>query len=98
MSNIKYSIICCYYNEINLLKKKFIPLMNEIKNLPFSFEIFICDNNSNDGSKEFLKEIEAKQTNGIKFVYNEKNLGCTLYFYHLHQIKLMDPNHLYLFL
>ena len=75
MSNIKYSIICCYYNEINVLKKKFIPLLNEIKNLPFSFEIFICDNNSNDGSKEFLKEIEAKQTNGIKFVYNEKNLG-----------------------
>ena len=75
MSNIKYSIICCYYNEINVLKKKFIPLLNEIKNLPFSFEIFFCDNNSNDGSKEFLKEIEAKQTNGIKFVYNEKNLG-----------------------
>ena len=75
MSNIKYSIICCYYNEINVLKKKFVPLLNEIKNLPFSFEIFICDNNSNDGSKEFLKEIEAKQTNGIKFVYNEKNLG-----------------------
>ena len=49
--------------------------MNEIKNLPFTFEIFICDNNSNDGSKEFLKEIEAKQSNEIKFIYNEKNLG-----------------------
>ena len=75
MSNIKYSIICCYYNEINLLKKKFTNFLNEVKNLPFSFEIFICDNNSSDGSKEFLKEIENEKNNKFKFLFNEKNLG-----------------------
>jgi len=75
VSNIKYSIICCYYNEINLLKKKFTNFLNEVKNLPFSFEIFICDNNSSDGSKEFLKEIENEKNNKFKFLFNEKNLG-----------------------
>ena len=75
MSKIKYSIICCYYNEIGLLKNKFDLLLDEIKNLPFSFELFVCDNNSNDGSREFLKDQENKKIQNINFVYNEKNLG-----------------------
>ena len=75
MSNIKYSIICCYYNEINLLKNKFNLFLNEIKNLPFSVEIFVCDNNSNDGTKEFLKNQENRKIQNINFVFNEKNLG-----------------------
>ena len=75
MSNIKYSIICCYYNELNILKKKLTNFLNETKNLPFSFEILICDNNSKDGTKEFLKEIENLQHDRLKFIFNEKNLG-----------------------
>lgn len=75
MSNIKYSIICCYYNEINLLKNKFNLLLDEIKNLPFPVELFVCDNNSNDGTKEFLKNQEKKKIQNINFIYNEKNLG-----------------------
>ncbi len=75
MPNIKYSIICCYYNEVDLLKKKFTLFLDEIRNLPFSFELFVCDNNSDDGSREFLLEIEKKKIHDINFVYNEKNLG-----------------------
>jgi len=73
--NIKYSIICCYYNEINLLKNKLTGFLNETKNLPFSFEIFICDNNSTDGTKEFLKEMENKKYDNLKFIFNKQNLG-----------------------
>ncbi len=75
MTNIKYSIICCYFNEINVLKKKLIPFIDELKNFPFTYEIFLCDNNSNDGTQEFLKEIENKKIPYLNFVYNDKNLG-----------------------
>ena len=75
MSNIKYSIICCYYNEINVLKKKFIPFIDKVKNFPFTYEIFFCDNNSQDGSREFLQEMESKKIPHLNFIYNDKNLG-----------------------
>ena len=75
MSNIKYSIICCYYNEINVLKKKFIPFIDKVKNFPFTYEIFFCDNNSQDGSREFLQEMENKKIPHLNFIYNDQNLG-----------------------
>mgnify|MGYP001389831846 CR=1 FL=1 len=75
MSNIKYSIICCYYNEINILNKKFVNFIEETKKFPFKHEVFVCDNNSNDGTKEFLKKIEEKKIENFNFVYNSSNLG-----------------------
>ena len=75
MSDIKYSIICCYYNEISLLKNKFFSFIEETKKFPFSFEIFICDNLSNDGSREFLKDIENMKIDNLNFIFNDKNLG-----------------------
>jgi len=75
MSNVKYSIICCYYNEINILNKKFIHFIEETKKLPFLFEVFVCDNNSDDGSKKFLKKIEEKKIENFHFIFNSKNLG-----------------------
>ena len=43
MSSIKYSIICCYYNEIGLLKNKFDLLLDEIKNGEREFTSYIVD-------------------------------------------------------
>ncbi len=75
MPEIKYSIICCYYNEISLLKNKFLSFVEEISNFPFSYEIILCDNNSNDGTKEYLREIKNVNFNKLKIIFNDKNLG-----------------------
>ena len=75
MQEIKYSIICCYYNEISLLKNKFISFFEEVNNFPFSYEVIICDNNSNDGTTEYLKELKNKNFKKLKFIFNDKNLG-----------------------
>ncbi len=75
MQEIKYSIICCYYNEINLLKNKFVSFVEEVKNFPFSYEVILCDNNSNDGTTEYLRELKNKNLEKLKFIFNDKNLG-----------------------
>ena len=36
------SIICCYYNEINILKKKFQNFIEEREKFTFSNEIIIA--------------------------------------------------------
>ncbi len=68
MKNEMVSIIIVNYNGKDLLK----ILLNSIKkSIYHNFEIIIVDNNSTDGSKEFIK----KNYNDIKLVLNEKNLG-----------------------
>ena len=74
MHEPSFSIVCCFYNEINILNEKFMNFINNIYNSNFDFEIIVCDNNSNDGSKDFLKKIEKENSN-IKFIFNSKNLG-----------------------
>ena len=34
-------------------------------------EIFVVDNNSSDGSKDFFRE----RFNGVKFIWNKENIG-----------------------
>ena len=75
MSEVKYSIICCYYNEISLLKNKFISFLQEVNNFPFSYEVIICDNNSNDGTTEYLRDLKNRNFKKLKFIFNDKNLG-----------------------
>lgn len=66
------SIIILNYNQKNLLKNCLKSLKEA--NLRLAYEIIITDNNSNDGSKEFLSQF---RTQGLKFkvVFNDKNLG-----------------------
>ena len=75
MQEIKYSIICCYYNEISLLKNKFISFLEEVNNFPFSYELIICDNNSNDGTTEYLRDLKNRNFKKLKIIFNDKNLG-----------------------
>ena len=73
---MEVSIICCYYNEINLLKSKLHSFIDYVQKKQLEIEIIIVDNNSNDGSTEFLKKISEEQNDSnIKFIFNDKNLG-----------------------
>ena len=68
MDNEKYeiSIICCYYNEINILNKKFENFLHERKKFNFSNEIIIADNNSTDGTIDFLRELDNRNIKNLK--------------------------------
>ena len=75
MHNIDYSVVCCFFNEKQILKNKFNEFLEKTKKSPFSYEVFVCDNQSNDGTFEFLKEIESKNPKNFKFIFNSSNLG-----------------------
>ncbi len=75
MKNPSFSIICCYYNEINILQKKFNKFFEYSSTLDFDCEFIFIDNNSTDGTKEFLKNEEQKKRENFFFIFNDKNIG-----------------------
>ena len=74
MHKSSFSIVCCFYNEINILKTKFVNFLNDVSNIEYEYEIIICDNKSDDGTTEYLKDLEKKNPK-LKFIFNSKNLG-----------------------
>jgi dolichol-phosphate mannosyltransferase len=72
----KLTIICCIYNEFNILKKNFYLIKKQFLNDPFYHEIIFIDNNSHDGSKNFLINFKKKNNSkNFKFIFNKKNIG-----------------------
>ena len=70
------TIICCLYNEFELLDTKLIDFINKIKTTKYKIEIIIIDNNSTDGTKKKLKEIKNRNLfKNITFIFNKNNLG-----------------------
>lgn len=69
MSNYKskVSVIVLNYNGLSFLKKCLSSLRNQAYK---NYEIIVVDNNSTDGSLEYLKK-----TSNIKLVQNKKNYG-----------------------
>ena len=51
---MKLSIIVCVYNEINTLEEILEKINNAFLPPKFVKEIIIIDNNSTDGTREFL--------------------------------------------
>lgn len=66
---IKLSIIIVNYNSKLLLEKCLVSVKKET--LKIDSEIIIVDNNSADGSKDFLPE----KFTDVKFIFNKENLG-----------------------
>ena len=70
---MKLSVIVCVYNEIKTIDE-ILKKINGV-NLPNNIdkEVIIVDNNSFDGTKEFLKKLI--DSNNYKIIFQEKNLG-----------------------
>lgn len=67
MSNPKVSIVIVNYNGKDLLNN----LLKSISKSAYkNYEIIVVDNNSSDGSREFIKNHKS-----VKLVENKKNLG-----------------------
>jgi len=71
---IKLSIVIANLNTKKLTLECIASIYKQ--NLPFSFEVIIVDDSSNDGSVEALAKIEKERKN-YKFIANKKNSGYT---------------------
>tara|TARA_B100000029_G_scaffold196295_1_gene194361 strand:- start:1921 stop:2646 length:726 start_codon:yes stop_codon:yes gene_type:complete len=69
---MKLSIIIPVYNEINLLPKILIKIVERTKSI--NKEIIIIDDFSNDGTREWLKKLKNKKKNIIKRNKTIKNI------------------------
>lgn len=69
---MQLSIIIVNWNVKNLIKKNILSILNKTKNL--DFEIIVIDNNSKDGSKKMLLELQ-KHNAKLKIILNNKNKG-----------------------
>ena len=68
MKEITLSIVIPVYNEINTV----LEVIRLVQNQKHKKEIIIVDDNSTDGTKELLQEIDAPN---IKVLFNEVNRG-----------------------
>ncbi|MAX10183.1 MAG: hypothetical protein CMG13_04910 [Candidatus Marinimicrobia bacterium] len=66
------SIILCAYNEQGRIDRAFLELQEVLSLSKIKYEVIIIDNNSTDGTKQWIQSLEAPNT--IK-IFNEMNLG-----------------------
>ena len=65
----KTSIILCTYNEAHHIKNTVLQIKKIIKNL----ELIIVDDNSNDGTKEILEQLNQEKE--FKIIFRNKSRG-----------------------
>lgn len=67
------SIVVLSHNRLDELSKNLLPILSGFA-YPTEFQIIIVDNNSDDGSKAFLIDLQKKYS-FIQLVLNDRNLG-----------------------
>lgn len=71
----KVSFLIPTYNEIENVEELSRAIINEIEKLPeYDYEVIFIDNNSQDGTRERLREMCSKNKK-IKAILNAKNFG-----------------------
>lgn len=58
----KISVVVPVYNEIGIIKQFHQHLLSTLKNYAYPFEIIYIDDNSNDGTYEWLQEVAIEST------------------------------------
>jgi GT2 family glycosyltransferase len=74
LNPLPLSIVILSYNLIDDLKKNLTYFINS-RAFKDEYEIIVVDNNSKDGSKEFLMEMQIKFPE-LKLVLHNENKGC----------------------
>ena len=69
----KISIITLTYNQLEKATKPYIQSLYKYTNKE-DFDLIIVDNNSTDGTVEYLQNLE-KEYNNIHIIYNKENSG-----------------------
>lgn len=69
----KISIIVLTYNNLKLNKFCIDSILN--KTAYPRYELVIVDNQSTDGTKEYLEELSKKNYSNVKIIFNDQNLG-----------------------
>ncbi len=70
---MKLSIIVCVFNEIKTIKEILKKIDNVVLPNPYTKEIIIIDNNSDDGTREILNEL--KSSSNYNIIFQDKNYG-----------------------
>jgi len=65
---VKLTVVIPVYNE----KETIQTIVHRVQAVPIDKEIIIVDDDSTDGTKEVLKQLQAE---GVKVLYHERNMG-----------------------
>jgi hypothetical protein len=71
---IPLSIIIVSFNTKEIIRKCLLSLKANFEKYPINYEVIVVDNDSHDGTVEFLLDLEKKQKN-LHIFLNKKNLG-----------------------
>lgn len=75
---MKLSAVILSFNSKRYLDHCIRQLIVALENFEGSYEIFVCDNGSIDGSVRILKDLEAEFPDVVKGIYFETNMGTTV--------------------
>jgi glycosyltransferase involved in cell wall biosynthesis len=67
---LKYSICITNYNSIDTIRESMRSIFDQLND---NFEVVVCDNSSNDGSKEVLQEYARKER--IRLIVEKSSRG-----------------------
>jgi len=67
-TSVKLTVVIPVYNE----KETIQTIVHRVQAVPIDKEIIIVDDDSTDGTKEVLKQLQAE---GVKVLYHERNMG-----------------------
>ena len=71
---MKFSVVLCFYNEIQRIENSLEKILPYFLNNNQIAKIIIIDNNSTDGTKEYLKKLENNNKKITK-IFNDRNCG-----------------------